>query len=292
VGAVVTLALGLGYACVGFAPPEFRRARVCFIGSAALLGGMEVVWYAQTGYSFMWRVLVASLICLTIGIGLPETLRWVHKRELYASSVPQPKPEPEQTPPTDNIDKEKPATPPERTKIPPKQHTPPVTQRLPDVSLRFVYSQAPALVIENRSDALARQIKWMVILWNLDLPDRMDPLPIPVQTYDWIRPHDEGGPQDLFANPQVASLLKPGNRLLGSASVICPDCSRGRTYVVSIVWGEGGWFSEVENEKSGKILIPTSFRKEILEAYFKQLLEMTPDKSRIKIGGLEGLSAH
>jgi hypothetical protein len=73
----------------------------------------------------------------------------------------------------------------------------------PDVSLRFVYPDAPALVLENNSDVIAKDIKWMVILFNMDIPDRNDPLPIPTSTFDWLRPHSHGGPQDLFGTALV-----------------------------------------------------------------------------------------
>ncbi len=126
----------------------------------------------------------------------------------------------------------------------------------PEVGLRFVYPKEPALVIVNQSDAIARNIKWMVELWNMDLPDRNDPLPILTSAFDWIRPHQEGGPQNLFGPPNIASLLKPGNRLFGSASVSCPECSRGRTYIVYIEWGQGGWVSEVEDIQTGAPILP------------------------------------
>jgi hypothetical protein len=89
VGIVVPMLVGAAFACVGYSPPDFRRARVCFYLSGIILGGMEIVWYAQTGWSFAGRVMVATLMCLIIGIGLPETLRWVHRRELSARALPQ-----------------------------------------------------------------------------------------------------------------------------------------------------------------------------------------------------------
>ena len=157
-------------------------------------------------------------------------------------------------------------------------------KELPDVALRFVYPKSPALVLANQSAVIARDIKWLVILWNMDLPDRNDPLPIPVSTFDWIRPHTQGGPQNLFGSPIVASLLKPGNRLFGSASVICPECARGRTYIVYIVWDDGGWFSEVENEKSGNPLTPPNFLEASRIEYFKALEAAASTQSRTPIG--------
>jgi hypothetical protein len=41
----------------------------------------------------------------------------------------------------------------------------------PDVSLRFVYPKSPALVLTNNSEVNARDIKWTVALFNMDLPD-------------------------------------------------------------------------------------------------------------------------
>jgi hypothetical protein len=150
----------------------------------------------------------------------------------------------------------------------------------PDVALRFVYPKSPALVGVNRSGVIARDIHWVVVLWNMDLPDRNDPLPIPTSRFDWLRPNDESGPMDLFNGPLVAPLLKPGNRLFGSATVTCPDCARGRTYIVYIVWCENGWVSEVDNEKSGKLIVPPNFLKASRTEYFKTLEAAVSAESR------------
>lgn len=156
-------------------------------------------------------------------------------------------------------------------------------QQGPDVTLRFVYPKSPALILVNTSDKVARDIKWAVLLWNLDLPTRVDPLPIPVSTFDWIRPHSEGGPTSLFNLPNVTPLLKPGNRLFGSASVSCPDCARGRTFIVYIQWGQGGWFFEVQEEKSGSLIIPNHLTEKNITDYYKQFLSNIPERSRIPI---------
>jgi predicted membrane channel-forming protein YqfA (hemolysin III family) len=78
----------------------------------------------------------------------------------------------------------------------------------PDVIARFVYPKSPALVLVNRSDKIARQIKWSAAIWNLDDPRTYvnpnpaqvahDPLPIPVSTFDFLRPHSSGGPQTIL----------------------------------------------------------------------------------------------
>lgn len=104
----------------------------------------------------------------------------------------------------------------------------------------------------------------------MDLPGHDDPLPIPIQTFDWIRAHGAGGPEGLFESPQVASLLKSGNRLFGSAFVDCPECSIGRTYIIYIVFGESGWFAEVENERR-----QTHLSKEFFEGDKRSLFRVT-----------------
>lgn len=169
-------------------------------------------------------------------------------------------------------------------KLPPTQPEPqPPKESPPDVGLRFVYPKSPALVIVNLSDSVAREIKWIVAIWNMDLPDRNEPLPIPIQPFDWIKGHRESGPQRLFDDKWIPLLLKPGNRLIGSAVVECPACARGRTYIVYIVWGEGGWFSELENEKSGDLIIPKKLLRDGREAYFKELEATIPMNKRIPI---------
>jgi hypothetical protein len=115
IGIAVPSFVTLGYTFVGLTPPEFRRARFCFIGAAVALGGMEVVWYTQTGYPFFWRVLIAVIICLIIGIGLPETPRWVHSREAYVASNYNPNERPVATPPAQS----KPGIPPPKAPPPP-----------------------------------------------------------------------------------------------------------------------------------------------------------------------------
>ena len=152
------------------------------------------------------------------------------------------------------------------------------------MTLRFVYPKSPALILVNNSDAIAKNIKWSVALWNMDIPDRNDPLPIPVSTFDWIKPHDEGGPQNLFSSRIVSPLLKQGNRLFGSVALDCPECKRGRTYIVKITWDEGGWYSEIENGTPGKLLIPPNFLIESRIKYFKALEAAVPEQSRIPIG--------
>lgn len=154
----------------------------------------------------------------------------------------------------------------------------------PDVALSFVYPNSPALMIVNQSGVVARDMKWAVELWNVDLPDRNDPLPIPWSSFDWLKGHSSGGPMNLFNSPSVSPLLKQGNHLLGSASVNCPTCDRGRTYIVSIEWGVGGWIAELENETSGTPVLPGNFSADSRKQYFETIEQLIPINKRIPIG--------
>jgi len=48
-------------------------------------------------------------------------------------------------------------------------------------------------------------------------------------------------------------------------------------------WGEGGWFSELENEKSGSALYPVNGLKEGRAKFFEALEQATPAASRTPI---------
>jgi hypothetical protein len=164
----------------------------------------------------------------------------------------------------------------------------------PDVTLRFVYPESPTLVLENLSDKTAQNIKWTVVLWNLDdprayspgvhAPDIHEPLQIPIATFDFIRPHSLSGPQNLFASPLVAPYVKLGNRFAGSASTVCPECSRGHTFLVYIILGEGGWYSEVSDITNGDVVIPPKLTKSQVLQYASQILNI-PNKDRTPITG-------
>ena len=149
----------------------------------------------------------------------------------------------------------------------------------PDVTLRFVYPEDPALVIVNGPKSVARDIKWNVTLWNAELPDRNDPLPIPFTTFDWLKPGGAGGPQDLFDQAPVSPLLKQGDRLYGYASVDCPTCVGARSYFIYIIYGKNGWFSEVPKNAP---LRPTNFSRPIRE-YYLQYISKTPLSRRTPI---------
>ncbi len=63
----------------------------------------------------------------------------------------------------------------------------------------------------------------------------------------------------MFAIPPYLASFKAGKQIPWFRISFIPNCIRGRTYIICIVWGQNGWFAEVEEEKSGKTLIPSNF---------------------------------
>lgn len=152
----------------------------------------------------------------------------------------------------------------------------------PDINLELRNVQTPYLVLLNSSDSLAREVKWMFALWNIDDGGSIQPLPIQIQTFDWIRAGDSSGPQEVFS-PAIIEKLKVGNRIVGSMSELCPDCARGRTYLISIRWRERGWYVEVPASKNGDLLVPDQpINRASLEKFFDKL-ERIPEAQRLKI---------
>jgi hypothetical protein len=258
---------------------DFRLAKACFALSAAILAAKAFMWGVTTDWPIEMRSIVIVIAFAIIGLVAVEAFRWVNRKQTLAISAPSPPlaPATPPTPPTARTT----GTPQATVRAHERPNPPEPDQR--ELRLRFVHTQTPSLLIENPTDSVIRDIKWAVILWNLDMPDRMDPLPIPVETFDWLRPHTRGGPLSLFGAPSVASLVKPGNRLFGSASVICPDCTRGRTYIVFIMVGQGGWYFELESEVSGNPALPSNMKLEMRELYFRELEALAPADKRVAI---------
>lgn len=150
---VVPLLIGIGIGVLSMTPPEFVLARCCFALAAALFLGKVGWWLAGSEIARLEKAFLAFLLFGAAGWGWVESWRWIASREALAIEARSQKP-PE----------------------PPKVEIP----EAPDVTLRFIYPNEPALVLVNQSGVTARDIKWTVALWNLDMPERTDPLPISV----------------------------------------------------------------------------------------------------------------
>jgi len=78
---VVPLLIGVGYNVLGYTPPEFTVARVCFSIAALILAAVTVIWALTTDWPTSPRVVVGGLLALLTIIGYPELMRWVGQKE-------------------------------------------------------------------------------------------------------------------------------------------------------------------------------------------------------------------
>ncbi len=161
----------------------------------------------------------------------------------------------------------------------------------PEVTMALENPEYPSFQLINMSNKNASQIKVSVVLWNIDdpriymegnkAPDAHDPLLIPVQTFDFLRPRTTGM-VSIFNTPIVSPYVKVGQRLVGSAGVVCPECGRGHSYHLYINYGQGGWIAEIPEKKEGELMAPIFFRKPIITEFFKLVMK-TPETVRLPI---------
>ena len=152
----------------------------------------------------------------------------------------------------------------------------------PEVTLDFVGEKDPGLQLRNISNLTASNIKWMLVAFDLDtLEQNKQPLPIPASTFDFLTAHGTNLPINLFGRPTISPLVKPGHRIFGSASVMCPSCKRGHTFVFFLTLGTGGWYSEEREMTDGSIIAPGNI--DLIEKASDELLKRIPPESRIPI---------
>jgi hypothetical protein len=152
-----------------------------------------------------------------------------------------------------------------------------------DIELQFVYPTAEVAIYElNKStDTVLRDPKYSPGIWNLDSPQLNEPLQIPVQGGDYIRPKDALGPLQFIGTPAALQRIKTGDRLFGFVIASCSNCIANRMYWLYIKYGYGGWYAE---ESRG--VDPVGLSKSI-PAISKnsdvELAALVPERNRIPI---------
>ena len=86
----------------------------------------------------------------------------------------------------------------------------------------------------------------------------------------------------MFFRPAVAARVKKGDRVFGSASVSCPECTVGRTYALSFTYAIAGWFAELPDWKNADMLVPKMVTPDGLTAFYG-FINSIPDNKRIQI---------
>ncbi len=141
----------------------------------------------------------------------------------------------------------------------------------PDLALTFSGPKMANVSVWNVSETVVRDPKYSVVLFNVDAKDDpRNPLPIPTELGDYIRPGERWGPNQMISRPQVVARIENGDELCGWAHATCPECPR-HSYWVFIRHGESGWFAEMgDNEFPDMTKIaallkdPQAFRKAFL----------------------------
>lgn len=152
-----------------------------------------------------------------------------------------------------------------------------------EVTLRVVDPVRPALLFTNATDSEAKEIAYWVRLWNLDRLEGPSPLPIQDGALGQrLRPHETSTVR-LFEEPETRRMLRKGDRIVGSLSVVCGTCARGYSYRVYIAYGEGGWFSEVENLANGAALTLSRSRDDKLKETLLSWANAAAEEMRIPI---------
>jgi hypothetical protein len=91
---VVPLLIGAGIAFVTMGeagPTEFWVARSCFVASMLMLGAITVIWDLKTDWPVLWRTVVTCSVGLAVFLILPESIRYVNRRQkLVATATAKP----------------------------------------------------------------------------------------------------------------------------------------------------------------------------------------------------------
>lgn len=163
----------------------------------------------------------------------------------------------------------------------------------PEVTLRFVGPPFPVIldvITTNESDAIARDLRYNVVVWNLDsarfdrggLGGRPPICKFVPMNGEYLGKREESQSESVFAQcPEFANSLLVGDKLVGWAFSTCADCIRSHGYWFYKEWGKQGWYAETRGgtdpgERS--IVKPVIDNLTDLEQFWKtrDLLERKP----------------
>jgi hypothetical protein len=150
-----------------------------------------------------------------------------------------------------------------------------------DIAADIFYPKCPAISLRNLSDRVATGLTWEMTLFRTN---DLSITSLPTQPIGFLKSHSEDLPSSMF--PQIYCRsdgpLKNGDDLIGSLFVDCPECGRGTTYIVHLVWGQSGWYVHVKPPQGGMI-IPLKLNKPILDAYIQKWEKGIPDAYKMPI---------
>jgi hypothetical protein len=149
------------------------------------------------------------------------------------------------------------------------------------VSMQFMLSRGtkrPTFSFLDSSDSMARNIRWAIVLWNTEVPDEANSIPIFTYPVDWLKPHQESGAIEILGQ---GTNFNTGTVLIGTAGLDCPNCDP-ESYILYIKWGESGWYAKTDKRWKGQPVLPADGLTRVgREMYFKNLVGIVPQTNRI-----------
>ena len=197
---IAALLFGGALAMVALSEQEIKIARWIVWAAAALFMTRWIMWGFTTDQPLWIRLLIGAFVGAFVAGVLPPSLKWITQHEGKSSE-------------------EK------------------LVSAKPNIAMRLIYPERPAIVLENNSDATAMYIKYTVALFNIGGPDAGKPLQIPIKVFDFIKEHEIGGPQVIFDPPQIDKTPPKGQKLFGWVQISCPECVKTRYYYTYIHFG-------------------------------------------------------
>jgi hypothetical protein len=150
----------------------------------------------------------------------------------------------------------------------------------PEVTLSFAVEKDGDIQLHNVSGATANNIKWGIVGFNLSqFPQNKQPLQIPISIFDFLPARASSGLINTFRRPGLGA--HDGDKFFGSASVVCPSCKRGHTYVFFFTLGTGGWYGEELKIADGSFVTPGNMDQ--LPQAADEIERRIPKESRISI---------
>jgi hypothetical protein len=131
-----------------------------------------------------------------------------------------------------------------------------IPKETPKLVAKIINPQDLAINVKNDSTAVAQNVKWELVTYRLS-----DGAFFSYATQDmgYIKPHTTSANYSmnlttLAKAPNGGAELAKGDKIIGSISIDCPECT-GETIIVHITYGIDGWFCEVPSG-DGRLLAP------------------------------------
>lgn len=91
---IVALLIGGAFNLITISSPEFSYAKVCLGAAAIILASATLIWSIRTDQHSSIRIFITVIIWVFIGVGLPESLRWINSKENSSATIQPQGPEP------------------------------------------------------------------------------------------------------------------------------------------------------------------------------------------------------